>query len=918
MTHFMKRSAAVVIAAALLTGFTPVGNIAPIESAVTLNASAAEVEVSTWADLQAAINSASNGDTIVIKPNGYEILPAEGDTYLYVPKNKKITLDLNNKYLHRGLTTDDTTPAVQDGFVIKNDGDLTITNGQLSGGNNIGDGGGIYNNGTLTIVDDVYIDYNKCTGKGGGVYNANGASLYIKKYGSINGNTAALGGGVYNSQGASMYVIGCDLKDNRAENGGAIYNEGALDISSYVYENPNDQTIMNEISVDINGNYADDLGGAIYNKGTISVKGDVSIYANNNKVQTYNNYDNVYLADGTVINVTGKLGRIDEDYYYNSTIGVTLETPGVFTTGFAQNNPGITPSTFFTYDYEDYGVKASENGEAMSDRCYWSDLQSQIEEIVNSDDKTGTIKLKNDCINYHKSSNIIIPNDVTLVIDLNGHTIDLNRNDNNYSSYDWDGEQHESGCVIANHGNLTIKDSSGNNSGKITGGSAHTVYSYCGGGVYNADEATLTIEGGTITGNRGQTGGVTNQGTFYLKGGVITGNYAHYGAGISGDVIVSGSPVVKDNYSISSSWVYNETTGQDEYVMSTTESPLAGVILGGALTDGAELHMSSYTGIITENYAQYNGTQDPSKYFKFDNDDYYMVFTQKGEVLLRKDNYLKGASLALGSTVYVNFEIDDGDNLTADFEWANGSIKDEYIWGGDNTSCSLPIKELGDTINYTLRMGDEVIETGTYNAKTDYLEKLVTSSQYTAEQKQMAAAVANYAAAAQLLFDYNTDSLVNENIPYTPSASIAGIDELTSNFTKPEVGTFGEGGTMSYYGSSLLLESRLKVRHYFIVNGDDITKYAYWLNHKAGNVYYIDEDCYSPETLVEPQNISISYYDNNTYETITILKYQYGAMDYVYQALHSSKVSDNTKVVAKAVYYFANEAKLYTEASGNN
>ena len=84
---------------------------------------------------------------------------------------------------------------------------------------------------------------------------------------------------------------------------------------------------------------------------------------------------------------------------------------------------------------------------------------------------------------------------------------------------------------------LTIKDSSNKNAGIITGGA-----SWNGGGICN--HGTLTIEGGTIKGNKalndtyGGGAGIYNgsyQGsvaTLTLKGGIIEGNQARIGAGI--------------------------------------------------------------------------------------------------------------------------------------------------------------------------------------------------------------------------------------------------------------------------------------------------------------------------------------------------------------------------------------------------
>ncbi len=921
MHRFMKRSAALIISAALLASFTPIGNIVPISSAVVISASADEVEATTWAELQEAINNASNGDTIKLTGSNYQITAGDEDSFLYVPAGTRITIDLNSKTLSRGLTNGDESAPVGNGFVLKNEGELTLTNGTLSNGYNNGNGGGIINNGTLLLTEDLYVNNNKCTGSGGGIYNGPGATLTLINNVNVDYNSANLdGGGIFNDENADLTVCGSDIQGNKAANGGGIFNAGVLNLSSYKYTD--EYSNVYETDTYINDNNVSSQGGGIYSKGSISVEGSVSI--NNNKDDTYdyerNNYNNLYLPEGNVVNVSGKLGRANEDYYYTNTIGITLETPGVFTSNFKTHNGDTSISKYFFSDTSDYGVTVTESGEGKFDINYWQELQDRLNEIINSDEKNGTITLEHDYICYSGNENMEIPEGVTVVLDLNGHTIDFNQNDHDYSSTDWEGLQHESGCVISNHGTLTIKDSSGNNSGKIAGGSSHTTYSYSGGGIYNAENATLTIEGGTITGNRGMTGGVTNRGTFYLKGGVITENYATGSAGISGSVIVSGNPVIKDNYIIISQWVEDEETGGSHNVITRSESNIDSMTIGGALTDGAEIHLSSGSGSVTEGYKDYNGDTDPSTFFKSDTDGINVTLSNSGEVLLKKDRYLSGASLSLGSMVAVDFvfDITEKDSLRVNFEWADSKQSMDHYIQKENSiaTCYLPAKELSDVITYTvLSDNDDVLETGTYCVKTDYLDKLTESTEYTESQKQMAAAAAHYAAAAQSLFNYNTGSLVNENIPYTPSAAIASIDELTSSFTKPEDGTFGDGGTLSYYGSSLLLENQLMVRHYFIATGDDVTNSLWNLKNKTGNYYYYDVLCDDPEEMVHSNNVELSYWhwneERQSNEKKVVMEFDYTPMDYIYLALNSSNAADKTKTAAEAIYYFAQEAALY-------
>ena len=158
--------------------------------------------------------------------------------------------------------------------------------------------------------------------------------------------------------------------------------------------------------------------------------------------------------------------------------------------------------------------------------------------LVREVNKGGTVKLTRD-IALTDVLRIPTGNEVTL--DLNGKILDRGLT----TCVDLGSViRVEPGAV------LTIKDSSNNNSGVITGGA-----SWNGGGICN--HGTLTFEGGTISGNKslhntyGGGGGIYNgsyngsRATLTLAGGVISNNEARNGGGVynsDGAVIIkSGS-----------------------------------------------------------------------------------------------------------------------------------------------------------------------------------------------------------------------------------------------------------------------------------------------------------------------------------------------------------------------------------------
>lgn len=157
-------------------------------------------------------------------------------------------------------------------------------------------------------------------------------------------------------------------------------------------------------------------------------------------------------------------------------------------------------------------VKVEHNDETT----YYASLQEAFDGFAPSNNTYGgtyVVTLLADTTGVSK--NLQYPTEVlNITLDLNGHTITgpdassttvVNINFGSANSTD---------CVF------TIKDSSGDNSGKITGGKN---------GVIFAGKASIfNFEGGTITGNHGSTvgGGIKVGGNCYfnMTGGVITGN----------------------------------------------------------------------------------------------------------------------------------------------------------------------------------------------------------------------------------------------------------------------------------------------------------------------------------------------------------------------------------------------------------
>ena len=129
---------------------------------------------------------------------------------LTVPAGKAVTLDLAGHTLSRGLTN-----ARKDGNVITVYGSLTVTDsrggGTITGGNNIGEGGGVLVHGEFTL-DGGVVTGNRATG-GGGVFCDGTLTL---NGGGILGNNAVYTGGVLVENGEVRLSGSPVVQDNTA------------------------------------------------------------------------------------------------------------------------------------------------------------------------------------------------------------------------------------------------------------------------------------------------------------------------------------------------------------------------------------------------------------------------------------------------------------------------------------------------------------------------------------------------------------------------------------------------------------------------------------------------------------------------------------------------------------------------------
>ena len=140
---------------------------------------------------------------------------------------------------------------------------LTLTGGTLTGGLTAEQGAQLYNEGT-TVISNVAMAKNTAIDKGGAIFNSD------DKMGAE----------------GDLILNNVDLKDNKANFGGAIWNEGTLTVNGGSFES----------------NKADKAAGAIYNAADAKLTVDGVTFANNSsaKAGAINNYNGtVAISDST-------------------------------------------------------------------------------------------------------------------------------------------------------------------------------------------------------------------------------------------------------------------------------------------------------------------------------------------------------------------------------------------------------------------------------------------------------------------------------------------------------------------------------------------------------------------------------------------------------------------------------------------
>lgn len=282
------------------------------------------------------------------------------------------------------------------------------------------------------------------------------------------------------------------------------------------------------------------------------------------------------------------------------------------------------------------------------------------------------------------------------------------------------------------------------------------------------------------------------------------------------------------------------------------------------------------------------------------------VVYQNGSVYANGAAKLEGTSLSLNGTIGVHFYVSLSDVVTEDADaymeltLPNGTTQQILVSDADMKqvdskeyyvfSCGVAAKEMTRQIHAQIRKSDGTLMGAYAYSVEDYANYILDDANgFEQNTKDLALAMLNYGDFAEAYFSGKTLEETTEMAAVT-AGKLAG-------YTRIESGTLPAGVT--YYGSTLVLESGMILRHYFLVEpGTDVSAYGFTGN--KDHYYYMD----------------LSAVPGTATGACVIGGYtlSYDPMCYVRAVLTSQKSTDSLKLVAKALYLYHQAAEAYQQA----
>ena len=216
-------------------------------------------------------------------------------------------------------------------------------------------------------------------------------------------------------------------------------------------------------------------------------------------------------------------------------------------------------------------------------------------------------------------------------------------------------------------------------------------------------------------------------------------------------------------------------------------------------------------------------------------------------------------------------------------------------------SCTVAPAQMSDTIEATLIDSGNTYQTST--SVRSYAEKLFSTKQWDKlAANDMMVATLNYGAAAQKCFGYNTENPANTGYEKAATAEIpqAEASQMVS----------GSVSGISFYGASLVFETRIAVRFYFTVKGN-IEDYNFSIGEPPvakDNMYYVEVPDINPQDYAE--NITLTVNDKMT---VT-----YSPMQYISRMYNKTENAQLKALIGELYQYHLTAVDYLADPYGND
>ena len=362
------------------------------------------------------------------------------------------------------------------------------------------------------------ISGNKTAGYGGGVYVQAGTTSFTMTGGTITGNSAGHdGGGVYVKNG-SFTMTGGTISGNTAGsgcNGGGVYADINANVTlsgaPVITENKDADGTVNNVYLDKDEVYGE--GGTFIGEGGLSSTSSIGVTVDAGRLPT---------TDG------GHTTIVEAAEGYTITADDAKRLSADAGTGYSvrqKDNTLVLVKGELPHEHPICGAAHKDiNGHTGACADVTWTAWDGVSDITYDANNTAYVYLRD---NAERDSALEIANGYTLYLCLSGHSLTKNKTG-------------KSVIKVGDNATLSLCDCSDAQSGKLTHGTTASGLKYTGHGVSLGYRSTFNMYGGSITGNRADTGGGVSLASEYsyakfnMYGGSITNNAATNGDGGGG------------------------------------------------------------------------------------------------------------------------------------------------------------------------------------------------------------------------------------------------------------------------------------------------------------------------------------------------------------------------------------------------